>query len=296
MDLFVCTNEVNQTIALAGELAQRPRRALVLFDPVRCNRQTLPKVWQLPFSPWADRLVRLMGRLRLIDTAYIPHHRLHGRLKRELRRARTLAYLDDGLDTLRHKPQNFDLDGLAARSIYLTFNEYRRLPDWLSTLDVRRVCSLRELTSAGRKPTLGLDGMDHLFVESPGLDAGAVIAALGLNAARVVCVRHPVPHKRGSLPPLCRSVEGRDHDLEATLMHCSGISMYFGSTMALVVALLTGAAVRNRVYVQLDDVQRDNLLVPARLVDVPAPALRNPLSQAFAHGEPLAAVSAASAA
>ena len=286
MDLFVCTNEVNQTIALAGELAQRPRRALVLYDPVRCGRRALPKVWQLPFGPWTDRLVRLLGRLRLLDTAFVPHHRVHARLQREVRRARTMAYLDDGLDTLRHKPQNFDLEQAATdKPRYLTFDEYQQLPDWLSAFDVRRVCSLRQLTSGGYKPPLLLEGIDHLFVESPGLDTGAVLAVLGLEPARVMCVRHPVPHKRGTLPPQCRSVEGRGHDLEATLMRCSGINLYFGSTMALVVALLTGAAARNRIYVQLDAAQRNNLLIPARLVDVPAAGLRNPLWQAFAYAD-----------
>ena len=281
MDLFVCTNEVNQTIALAGELRQRPRLALVLFDSVRCSRRDVPRAWQLPFSPWVDRLVRLLGRLGLLDTVYIPHHRVHGRLQRELRRARTVAYLDDGLDTLRHLPQNIDLAQTTMRSSYLTFDEYERLPDWLAAFDVRRVCSLRELNSNGHKPPLPLDAVDHLFVESPGLDAGAVIAARALDATRVMCVRHPVPHKRGSLPPQCRSVEGRGHDLEATLMQCSGIDLYFGSTMALVVALLTGAAARNRIYVQLDSAQRDQLLIPARLVEVRVEGLRHPLWQAF---------------
>ncbi|HEX6722887.1 MAG TPA: hypothetical protein VF107_15080 [Burkholderiaceae bacterium] len=278
-DLFVCTNEVNQTVVLAGELRRAPRRALVLYDPVRCDRRAAPGVWQLPFGPWVDRLVRLLGRLGLLRTAYVPHQRVHARLMREVRRARALAYVDDGLDTLRRQPLNFDLAALpAARCNYLTFDEYRSFPPWLTTaFETRAVCSLHELSAGGRKPPLDLDGVDHLLVEAPGLDAGALIAALGLDPQRTLCVRHPVPHKRGALPPLCRAVEGRGHDLDATLAACRERSLYFGATMSLVVAVLTGVARHNRVFVQLDDQQGDNLMLPGRLEPIAASGLRNRL-------------------
>jgi hypothetical protein len=278
-DLFVCTNEVNQTVVLAGELRRRPRRALVLYDPVRCDRRDAPGVWQLPFGQWVDRLVRLLGRLGLLGTAYIPHQRVNARLMREVRRARAIAYVDDGLDTLRRQPLNFDTAALpATRCEYLTFAEYRSFPPWLTAaFQTRAACSLRELSAGGRKPLLNLDGVDHLLVESPGLDAGVLIAALNLDPQRTLCVRHPVPHKRGALPTDCRAVEGRGHDLDATLAACSGRSLYFGATMSLVVAVLTGVARHNRVFVQLDDQQGDNLMLPGRREPVSVSALRNRL-------------------
>lgn len=285
-DLFVCTNEVNQTVALAGELRQRPRRALVLFDPVRCDRRPAPRVWQLPFGPWTDRLVRLLGRLRLLRTAYIPHHRVNPRLMREVRRARAIAYLDDGLDTLRRQPLNFDTAALpTARCDYLTFVEYTAFPPWLDALAPRPVCSLRELSGGGRKPLLELQGVDHLFVESPGLDAGALIEALRIDPARALCVRHPVPHKRGSLPPRCRTTEGRSHDLDATLAACRDRNLYFGATMSLVVAVLTGPARHNRVHVQLDDAQQANLMLPGRLEELVLSGLRNRVWRVWPEGD-----------
>ena len=266
-DLFVCTNEINQAVVLAGELRHRPRLALVLYDPVRCDRRADTGAWQLAFGTGSERLVRWLGRLRLLKTAFVPHHRFSSRLMREVRRARSIAYLDDGLDTLRRRPLNFDLTALPlSRCDYLTFAEYRSFPLWLaSTFDTRPVCSLRELTTGGRKPLLDLGGVEHLFVESPGLDAGALIDALRIDPSRALCVRHPVPHKRGRLPAGCRSVEGRGHDLEATLAACRERSLYFGATMALVVAVLTDVARHNRVHVQLDDAQGDNLMLPGRL-------------------------------
>jgi hypothetical protein len=278
LDLFVCTNEVNHAVAL-GALRQHPRHALLLYDPVRCDRQRGVRAWQLPFGPWADRGVRLLGRLRLLGTAHVPHQRVNPRLMREVRRARAIAYLDDGLDTLRRRPLNFDLDALpATRTDYLTFAEYRAFPPWLdAAFATRPVCSLRELQRAGRKPKLDLQGVEHLFVESPGLDAGELMAALQIDPARALCVRHPVPHKRGSLPTQCRAVEGRTHDLDATLASCRGLNLYFGATMSLVLAVLTGAARHNRVHVQLDAAQGDNLMLPGRLEPVPVHGLRIPV-------------------
>lgn len=287
-DLFVCTNEVNHAVVLAGELQRRPRRALLLYDPVRCDRRRATRVWQLPFGPWVDRLVRLLGRLRLLRTAYIPHQRVNPRLMREVRRARAIAYLDDGLDTLRRQPLNFDLDALPTqRCDYLTFAEYSAFPPWLvAAFEPKPVCSLRELNAGGRKPLLDLQGVEHLFVESPGLDAGVLIAALQIDPARALCVRHPVPHKRGSLPPQCRSVEGRTHDLDATLAACNGLSLYFGATMSLVVAVLTGVARHNRVHVQLDAAQEANLMLPGRCELLPLPGVTHRLWRVHAPAEP----------
>ena len=286
IDVFVCTNEVNYTVAVSGELSMRPRPALVLYDPVRSDRRRVRGAWQRPFRPRLYRVVRLLAWLRLLGTAYIPHHRFEPRLLRELRQAPRIAYLDDGLDTLRRVPNNFDADVLGradpaphGREPYLTFREHQALPQWLEPFDVQPVCSIRELAHTGHKPIIDLAGIDHVFVESPGLDPEGLMGALGIDPRRALCVRHPVPHKRGPLPAQCRSVDGRGHDLEATMLAARSLNFYFGSTMTLVFALLTGGAQRNRIFVQLDDAQRDNLLLPGRFDVVSGAVLRHPLME-----------------
>ena len=166
IDLFVCTNEVNYTVAL-GELRRRPRASLLVYDPVRCDRRPARRTWQLPLGLWADRVVRNLGRLGLLRTSYLPHLHFSPRLLREVRRARGIGYLDDGLDTLRRQPQNIDLTTLpAARLRYLTFNEYTEFPAWLSAFDVQGVCSVHDLAHAGHRTPIELNGFDHLFIES----------------------------------------------------------------------------------------------------------------------------------
>ena len=288
IDVFVCLNDVNFAVTI-GELRRRPRIAVVLYDPVRSDSQPRLGTIQRPFYE-GIRLVRRLNRLRLLRTVYLPHHRINKLLAPELPGARSIAYLDDGLDTLRHQPRNFDLDAPPsvlpvshAASAYLTFLEYERLPGWLERFDVRRVCNISKISN-GRKPPIDLGGVEHLFVESPGLDVDNLVGCLGLDAARCMYVRHPVPTKRSEREAPCRSVDGRAFDLEATILAARGVHLYFGLTMPLVFAILQGATRSNSIYAQLTQEQRDSLALPGRYEPVDRPGLNPQLIRAIHDG------------
>jgi hypothetical protein len=267
IDAFVCTNLVNYTVALRGVGLGASRAALLLYEPARMARPQLARVWSLPIGIWSLRLLRWLAALRLLHTLYVPHHRFNRRVAQAMRSARAIAYLDDGLDTRRQAPRNFDLDTVTGRPAYHTFAEYTTLPDWLARFDVRRGCSLAELAQMPQRPPLPLGDVDHVLVESPGLRAADIVAGLALQPARTLVVRHPIAAKRGTLPPGCRAIEGHAHNLEAALLASRGKAFYFGETMALVFAALSDVARSNDVFAQLDDAQRDNL-VGLRWLDV----------------------------
>jgi hypothetical protein len=267
IDAFICTNLVNYTVASCGVRPGRARRALLLYEPARMARPRMPGVWTLPIGIWSLRLLRWTAALGLLHTLHVPHHRFNRRVAQSMRRARATAYLDDGLDTRRQSPRNFDLDGVRGQPPYYTFAEYASLPAWLARFDVRRCCSLQELARTSQRPALPLDDIDHVLVESPGLHAGDIIAGLALQPGRTLVVRHPIAAKRGALPDGCRAIEGHAHSLEASLLASDGKAFYFGETMALVFAALTDVARRNAVYAQLDTAQRANL-VGLRWLDV----------------------------
>lgn len=260
IDAFICTNLVNYTVALHGPRPGVGRRALLLYERARIPTPRLPGVWPLAIHIGSLRLLRWLAALGFVHTLYVPHHRFNKRVSLARRYAREVAYLDDGLDTCRRVPRNFELDALAGGPRYHTFAEYRTLPPWLSHFDVRRETSLLRLADTAQQPTLPMDGVDHVLVESPGMSARDLFVGLGLDPTRTLVVRHPIASKRGAVPAGCHAVEGQNHSLEASMLGCRGKVFYFGETMALVFAALSDVARHNRVYAQLSQAQRDNLV------------------------------------
>lgn len=259
-------------------LARRPRPALLLYESRRFRVRPVPGLRQWRLSVNTLRLLRPWSALRPFDTVHVPHHRLSPRFAPLLAAARRVEYLDDGLDTLRLKPRNFDLDRLRPGDRYHTFDEHRQLPPWLQPLDVQRDCSLAEVLvlATALQPRQDLSAWRHVFIESPGLDPQALCRALALDPATVLVIRHPIAFKRGPLPPGCASVVGNTLDSEGSLLAGSGQSIYCGETMAFFLLLHAGAAQRHQLWLQLGEAQWNGLvgLPSMRLLQLPGVAGR----------------------
>ncbi len=277
IDVFYCTNAVNYTIAMEGVLPGSARRAIVLYKGRRYRPQRRPGIWAWRVSYPSFVALRALAWLWPMGRLYVPHHRIPSGLRALAPRMAGTAFIDDGLDTLREKPANLDLDRLPEGADYFTFTEYDELPAWLQRLSVHRVCSLRQMLALSDKPAFDLAGIDHVFFESPGLDAQALIAALGLDVARVLVVRHPVAAKQGPVPPGCRHLLGTQGNPEATLLAARGKHFYFGETMAGVFALRCGPAQHNTLWFQLRPPQWQNLRGLQALQPVPGLMLASPV-------------------
>ncbi|RZS47548.1 hypothetical protein [Sphaerotilus mobilis] len=261
IDVFFCTNRINHAIALDGAMAGVRRPALILHEPWRFGTERRRQVRYLRIGIWSLRLVQLLVLLGWVDTLCVPHHRFNRRVLWCLERARQVAYLDDGLDTHRPVPNNFDLERISGRPTYFTFDEFQRLPAWLDRFVIQRGVALKALADLPPTlPLLPLVGIRHVFVESPGLAPARWIRDLRLVPEEVLVVRHPVVAKRSAIPDGCRVVEGQHHNLEASLMSPStGIDVYFGETLALVFAAYVGLPREVRVWAQLRPPARDRL-------------------------------------
>ena len=259
LDVLICTNLVNYTVAVHGVHAGQDRPAIVLHEPWRFSTRHLKRVWHLPINIWTLRLLRALVKTGVVHTLYLPHDRFNRRVVWSRDHARRLAYLDDGLDTHRRMPRNFDLPIQPGRLAYHTFAEFKDLPAWLDGFNIERGTRLNDLVAMSDRPVLPLSGIAHVFVESPGLQVGDIIERLHLPHSAVLVVRHPVPEKRGHLPAQCRVVEGGQYNLEASLLAAGGLCFYFGETLALMFAAHAGAARRNRIHAQLSAEQRKNL-------------------------------------
>lgn len=269
LDVLICTNLVNYTVAVHGVHPGQDRPAIVLHEPWRFSTRPLKRVWYLPINIWTLRLLRALVTMGVVHTLYLPHDRFNRRVVWSRDHARRLAYLDDGLDTHRRTPRNFDLPIQRGQLAYHTFAEFTALPAWLDGFDIWRGTRLNDLVVMSDRPMLPMNGIRHVFVESPGLMVGDMIERLHLPHSEVLVVRHPVPEKRGQVPAQCRVVEGSQYNLEASLLAAEGLCFYFGETLALVFAAHAGAARRNRIHAQLSAEQRDNLTGLAWAQSVP---------------------------
>jgi hypothetical protein len=259
VDVFYCTNLINYTIAMEGLLRDWPRRAIVLYKGSRYRPRTKPGVWAWRMSYPSLIALRLLSLFWPMGTLYVPHHRIPSGLRALATRMRRQAYIDDGMDTLRKNPSNFDIGQLIDGDEYFTFTDYSSLPAWLSGFNIRRVAQLRQLLNQSGKPPFDLDGIDHVFIESPGLNIEEIIQVLALDVSRILIVRHPVEAKRRKIPNICRSELGINGNPEATLLSARDKHFYFGETMVGVFALYCGPAAHNTLWYQLEPAQWANL-------------------------------------
>lgn len=263
-------------MAVAGVLAQAPRPAILLYETRRFAVRPVPGLRQWKLSVNTLRLLRLLSLFQPFGTVYVPHHKISRRFAPLLAGAQHVEYLDDGLDTLRLQPRNFDLSRLRAGDRYHTFSEHGALPPWLDRLDVRRDCALAAVLGTSLQPRQDLAAWDHVFIESPGLNPQALCAALALDPARVLVIRHPVAFKRGPLPEGCAAVVGNTLDSEGSLLATRGKTIYCGETMAFFLLLHAGAAQRHTLWLQMGEAQWQGLsgLPPMRFVTLPGVAGR----------------------
>lgn len=273
LDVFCCTNAVNYTVAVKGVLAREPRPAVLLAETRRFKPLPVPGVWQWRLSVGSLRLLNLLTLHTRLGTVHVPHQKVSRRFAPLLARAQDVAYLDDGLDTLRLAPRNFDLAALPPGRRYYSFSDYATLPPWLGTLQVQGVCALADMAGLSTQPVLDLAPFTHVFVESPGLDPQALAGALGVAGPQVLVIRHPIEAKRGPLPAGCTVVVGNTIDTERSLLTARGKVLCFGETMAYVFARHGGLAAHNTIWLQLADAQWGNLHALGSLTPVDLPGV-----------------------
>jgi hypothetical protein len=275
IDVFICTNRVNHTVALHGVLThpQRdPRRkALMLYEPWRIQPQPVPGLKTLPINIWTMRLLRTLVNLGRVHTMFVPHDALNRRANLCRERVPQVEYLDDGLDTHRPVPQHLALPRTGPRRRYHTFLDFKTLPPWLDAFDIQRYARLDQLAQITAKPALPFGDAEHVLVESPGLDILRIVTQLNLPRAHTLMIRHPVPHKQRSLPEGCKVIQGSDGNLEAAMLASEGRSFYLGETMALVFAGATSVAHHNRVLAPVRLAQGDTALTSLHWRDTSLP-------------------------
>lgn len=189
----------------------------------------------LPIHPLTLSLLSLLALVGLVGQLHLPHQRGAGRALRLLvRRARSLALLDDGLDQYRQSPRALDPEAFAAGTPLDLFSDVPRArASWCNRFTCRELGPLYP-HRAGAAPT---SGRGSLLIDSPGLERLTPAEWQQLTRPWTLCP-HPVVAKRrcpGWLGPGDRVCDGEPEEL---LPGWSG-TVVVGESMLLLAAMRT---------------------------------------------------------
>ncbi|MGJ0507106.1 MAG: hypothetical protein ACR652_08205 [Methylocystis sp.] len=245
MDIFVCYNAVSYSIAHA--LARRGL-SLIIYDQHRLVQKPTLNALQTGFGVKVDRWLERLISWKCVGTVYLPHHINPPMVQAAAAAARAVHYLDDGLDTLRNAPKNFDLENYAPESVLHTFYEYERLGDWLNGRTVRRVASFREFPDFEllRRNVISVRGAT-VVIESAGLSQ----VDLGRLGPTAIIFGHPNPQKNH--PDRAPLVLTEKFNVERSLFAEPARRVYVGESISLIYLLHFNPFPQTEICVYLDD-------------------------------------------
>ncbi|CAJ0883555.1 hypothetical protein AMST5_03443 [freshwater sediment metagenome] len=245
MDIYICYNAISYSIAHA--LARRGV-SLIIYDDLRLVKKPTRHALQIGLGERAFRFLRRLVAFRAVGTVYLPHHIHAPAIQEAAAVARAVHYLDDGLDTLRNRPRNFNLENYSPDSTLYTFFEYQKLGDWLTGRDVRRVASFRDYPDFEllRSKIINVRGAT-VVIESAGL-SHVDLGRLGPDA---IIFGHPNPQKNH--PERAQRVLTEKFNVERSLCAEPARRVFVGESIALFYLLHFSPFPQTEIFVYLDD-------------------------------------------
>lgn len=258
--LFICYNPISYHIAQRVIRRNNVPRAIVLWDAKRFPRPSGTVGWHLTMGARSHQVIHALSSMGCVSRVYVPHMRVTiRRLQLALSHVAEVHYLDDGLDTLRRIPKNFDVDSLVVGRSYYTFQEYELLPEWLSQLNVCKLGHLADLQLHDRSGMPFPSGA-HVLIESPGVQVTSLVDKLLCDGVKPILVRHPASAKRTMIDARKVQLWQGSGNLDADIKRTEGAHFYIGETMSLVMAMHNPSRTTNTWHLCLDKQQRENLV------------------------------------
>lgn len=237
-NIAICLNSISFAVAKSYGLKYSNKTLFILYDEYRTKQssQKINNIKILKISKKYLYLFSLLSRLGFVQNILIPHQRQGRRVKFIMKHAKSTKYIDDGLDTLRDKPNNFfNYDNSFD---YYTFNEYEVIGKWLEGKNIYKIGTLKDLiTLEEEKFSFHCSENSILLVESPGLSLDNIDYSLNKN---YYIFKHPVKSKQ-VIPRKGNIIEidNTKYSLEKTLSEFSGKEVFFGETMSFFIYKLT---------------------------------------------------------
>lgn len=249
MILAISLNKISFTVLQSYLLGNSTKDFMVLYDKRRINLDDIKINTQNVKYIKINRLVliffALLSMIGKIETLLIPHHIL-GRIGNIIRFfAKEVHYIDDGMDTLRDRPKNFDLSKYDENSIYYTFKEYKYFGKWLEHRKIEQVATIKDLVED--KPAYQIDD-GFLVVESPGLS----IESIEQKNKKMYLFQHPSPLKQIKWERDFELIDSKKYSVENTILNMTKGEIYIGETMSLIISIYCGLSNDVKIVCQLN--------------------------------------------
>ena len=261
MNVFISLNKISFTVLQSYILQNNFETFIVLYDKRRINLDDINinnnNVKYIKINRLVIISFALLSSIGKVDKLFIPHHIL-GRIGNIIRIfAKEVHYIDDGMDTLRDKPKNFDLSKYDESSLYYTFKEYKYFGKWLQNKKIEQIASIKDLIED--KPAYKIDD-GVLVVESPGLS----IESIEQRNKKMYLFQHPSPLKQIKWKRDFMKLDSSAYSVENTILQMKKGEVYIGETMSLVISIYCGLSDDVKMVCQLNSL--NNLSCVSKLI------------------------------
>lgn len=261
MTLAISLNKISFTVLRSYILQNNSEKFIVLYDKRRINLNDINinnnNVKYIKINRLVIMFFALLSLMGMVDKLFMPHH-MFGQIGNIIRIfAKEVHYIDDGMDTLRDRPKNFDLSKYDENSIYYTFKEYKYFGKWLQNKKIEQIASIKDLIED--KPAYEInDGI--LVVESPGLN----VEIIEQDSKKMYLFQHPSSSKQIKWKRYFTKVDSSNYSVENTILQMKKGEVYIGETMSLVISIYCGLSDEVNIICQLNSL--NNLSCVSKLV------------------------------
>ena len=262
MKIALCFNQISFTIAKA--YADKYDKNLIILFSINRVKVTIKdksdfnikEICRLNLVFFA-----LLSILGMVKVLLIPHHILgiFGDILFNL--SKKVDYIDDGMDTLRNTPKNFNLAKYGSESTYYTFTDYNQVGCWLRSRKLVKICKLEKVLENDDKIFFDFLNNIVLVVEAPGIKTD-IFSNKSLKQNYIFT--HPSPLKQKKWDSKIHHIDRSVYSVEKTMLKMENGIIVIGESMSLLICIYSGLSDNATIKVYLDD--SDNLTCLVELI------------------------------
>lgn len=251
MKIFFCYNQHSYILACAAS-KNYPGLNLIVISQSRVSIIKDSPTLTVKYNPLLGLAVLMLASLFRGIEVILPHAK-GGRILRKIAiSSKKISFIDDGMDTFRDEPKNFEINLIRPDSNFYMYDYTVPVAAWLSSIDIVRVCGIEELLR-DPKPIIKLNNYDCLIVESPGV----CLKSLSVDEFKIFCVKHPSYVKNQDIYGNIDSASGREYSIEKTIMNFDG-DVIVGESVVLIF-LIQCLIDLSKIHIHLSRASFDNL-------------------------------------